>query len=185
MKYQKPLNDSTYPGRDGAYVDANPAQGVPGSTVPGAALEDPQRELVAVIEDAGLTPDEADLTQLLQAIRQPWGVVDTDDVARISDTTITITGDVTAKYPAGKRLRFNGSDTYLCRVLGDPTYAGGVTTVTVWFDVTTTIPAAITKFERSRLTPQDTANGGALTGASADADVTKLLDSYCCGSYIR
>jgi hypothetical protein len=63
MRYTKPLNaqdpgagywDAT-PGRDGAYV-------------PFQAVENPQREIVKVIEEAGLDPTNMDLTQLCQAI---------------------------------------------------------------------------------------------------------------------
>lgn len=114
----------------------------------------------------------------------PWINCGTTGLTRTSNTTITITGDVRATYPQGKRLRFNGSDTYLCRVFGAPTYAGGVTTITVWFDARAqTIPAMVTKFERSRLTPQDTANGGAMSGADDPTTIATLLASFCCGSY--
>ena len=114
----------------------------------------------------------------------PWIDCGIAALTRTGDTTITITGDVRATYPQGKRLRFNGSDTYLCRVFGAPTYAGGVTTITVWFDTRTqTIPATVSKFERSRLTPQDTANGGSMSGTDSATTITTLLASYCCGSY--
>lgn len=69
MKYTEPLNSSAYPDRNGSYVDANPATGVKGSTVPGKSIEAPQREIVNVISASGLTPDGADNTQLLQALR--------------------------------------------------------------------------------------------------------------------
>lgn len=186
MKYTEPLNDSAYPNRNGAYVDANPSQGIPGSTVPGASIEAPQREIVAVIMAAGLTPNENDMTQLLQALNMPWQAVVVTDLTRIGDTTVTIAGDVRSTYPRGKRLRFNGDDQYLCRVFGDPTYANSVTSVTVWFDDhTKIIPATIAKFERSRLTPQDTANGGLMIGSLDELTIQKLLDSYCCGSYAK
>jgi microcystin-dependent protein len=61
------------------YIDANPGAGIDGSPVPAQAIEDPQREIAAVIVAAGLTPSAGDLTQLLQAIQSyaqiPTGVV--------------------------------------------------------------------------------------------------------------
>ena len=64
MKYVQPLGAA----EDAPYVDANPAAGIEGSAVPAASLEHPQREIVAAILEAGLTPDPEDLTQLPQAI---------------------------------------------------------------------------------------------------------------------
>lgn len=67
MKYIPPLNgdigDLNRP-----YIDANPAYGIEGSIPPAPAIEYPMREILAVIEGAGIVPDGKDLTQLLQAI---------------------------------------------------------------------------------------------------------------------
>ncbi len=68
MKYVEPLNSASYPEREGQYVTANPAADLKGSTVPAESIEHPMREIVHVIEMAGLTPSKADLTQLYQAI---------------------------------------------------------------------------------------------------------------------
>ena len=68
MKYVEPVNSPAYPERNGSYVTANPTTGLRGSWVPGESLEHPMREIVHVIEMAGLTPSSADLTQLYQAI---------------------------------------------------------------------------------------------------------------------
>jgi hypothetical protein len=65
MKYNPPLGGA--PGDP--YIDGNPGAGTEGSTVPAAAIEFPQREIVNVITAAALAPDNADETQLLQAIR--------------------------------------------------------------------------------------------------------------------
>jgi len=51
------------------YIDANPGGGIDGSILPAQAVEDPQREIVAVIVAAGLTPTAATLNQLLTAIQ--------------------------------------------------------------------------------------------------------------------
>lgn len=65
MKYQAPYG-SVDP--NASYVDRNTPDAVAGSKVPKQAIEHPQREIVKVIVDAGLTPDPDDLTQLSQAI---------------------------------------------------------------------------------------------------------------------
>ena len=105
---------------------------------------------------------------------------------RTGNTTITLTGDQRAAFPIGKRLRFNGSNSYLCRVYGNPSYSGGQTTITVWFDVSSTVvPSSITQFEASALMPQDTANGGGLiTSTLASGTITLLIQSFCFGSVL-
>lgn len=103
---------------------------------------------------------------------------------RASDNTFTVTDDQTAAFPMGKLLRFNADDAYICRVLGAPVYGSNLTTVTVWFDVATTIPASITQFEISPLSPIDTARGVALvTTTQYEQDqITELLQSHCYSS---
>jgi len=67
MEYQQPVGGA--PGDP--YVDG--VVGVSaGSIPPAAAIEHPQREIVSVIEAAGLTPAGGDLTQLLQALTSGW-----------------------------------------------------------------------------------------------------------------
>lgn len=103
---------------------------------------------------------------------------------RVSDDQISVTGDQSAKFPKGKLLRMNEDDTYICRVLGDPVVNGGVTTIQVWFDYKTTVPASITKLERYPLIPQATARGIMLltTTQYDDTMKQKLIDSYCYSS---
>lgn len=65
MRYVGPLNKP--PGA--SYVEGNPAQSVPSSIVPAAAIEHPMREITEVIRSAGLEESGQDLTQLRQAIQ--------------------------------------------------------------------------------------------------------------------
>lgn len=65
MRYIPPLGGNP----DDPYVDRDAANGVEGSIVAAAAIEAPQREIVAAIIGAGLTPDPANLTQLYQAMQ--------------------------------------------------------------------------------------------------------------------
>ena len=70
MKYVKPLNETD---ENAGYTDADPAHGIKGSTVPAAAIEMPQREIVAAIIAAGLVPSGEDGGQLAQAISKNIG----------------------------------------------------------------------------------------------------------------
>ena len=65
MKYNGPF-DQTNPAA--GYVNGNPATNTAGSIPCAEGLEYPQREIVAAIQAAGLTPTNADLTQLAQSI---------------------------------------------------------------------------------------------------------------------
>ena len=65
MKYQPPYGVSD---ENASYIDGNPALGIVGSAVPAKALEHTMREIVNVITEAGLTPDENNLKQLALAI---------------------------------------------------------------------------------------------------------------------
>lgn len=51
------------------YVNGEPTAGVKGSIPPANAIDHPQREILKVIEEAGLLPSDADTTQLWQAIK--------------------------------------------------------------------------------------------------------------------
>lgn len=53
---------------DNQYTEGNPSMGVPATTVSAVALNAFQEELVGIIEAAGITPNEADNTQVLAAL---------------------------------------------------------------------------------------------------------------------
>lgn len=65
MKYWPPFGDAD---PDAPYVDGNPGTGTEGSIVPAGAIEQPQRELIAILTAAGMTPNEAVLDQVLEAL---------------------------------------------------------------------------------------------------------------------
>jgi hypothetical protein len=67
MKYVQPYGVTD---ENAGYIDGNPALGVEGSAVPAKAIEHPMREIVYLITQAGLTPDEAKLTQVYEAIQK-------------------------------------------------------------------------------------------------------------------
>lgn len=64
MKYTQPLNEA----EDAHYINGDPSIGQTGSIIPAGALENPQREIVNAITDAGLTPSASSNSQLAQAI---------------------------------------------------------------------------------------------------------------------
>lgn len=66
MKYNQPygVSDPQAP-----YINGNPSTGTMGSIPPAASIEYPQREIVNLINDVGLTPSNSDLNQLAKAIQ--------------------------------------------------------------------------------------------------------------------
>jgi hypothetical protein len=68
MDYPKSVPDVGLVG--GRFVDENPATGEVGSLIPSAWSNAVTLEILNVIQAAGQNPDEADLTQLLKAVRK-------------------------------------------------------------------------------------------------------------------
>jgi hypothetical protein len=66
MKYEQPYGVSD---PNAAYINGNPSTGTMGSIPPAASIENPQREIVNLIADAGLTPTDADLHQLARSVQ--------------------------------------------------------------------------------------------------------------------
>jgi hypothetical protein len=84
MQYNAPY-DQVGSNPNASYLDGNPGIGQQGSIIPAAAMEYPQREIVAAISDNGFTPDNGDLEQLSKAIQYDlvnW-VADTGTVNNI------------------------------------------------------------------------------------------------------
>jgi hypothetical protein len=70
MRYSQPFATPTPPlGSYPRYINGNPVTGTEGSIPPATAFDEDQIEIVTVIQNAGLTPDHNDLTQLWQAIQ--------------------------------------------------------------------------------------------------------------------
>lgn len=100
MEYYAPFG-STDP--DASYVDKDVPGAVRGSAVPAKAIEHPQREIVALIDAAGFTPDDADLTQLLQGVRSQALNYAAD--AGTADAMVVTLAPALAAYTAGLVLR--------------------------------------------------------------------------------
>jgi hypothetical protein len=83
MKYVPPYGVSD---PNASYINGDPSQGLKGSIPPAAVFENPQRELLEMIQESSFVPSDADLTQLLQAIRSQFinTVVDTGSVNVLS-----------------------------------------------------------------------------------------------------
>jgi hypothetical protein len=87
MKYNQPYGVSD---PNAAYINGNPSTGQMGSIPPAESIEYPQREIVNVITESGLTPDNADLTQLSKAIqsgRVNYGI----DAGTVNALNVTLT----------------------------------------------------------------------------------------------
>lgn len=69
MDYITPIGEESL-GIAAVYKDENPTNGTKGSVISSKAVEVPQREILNVIVDAGLTPSSEDTTQLKQAINK-------------------------------------------------------------------------------------------------------------------
>ncbi|HLH94994.1 MAG TPA: hypothetical protein VKW08_07740 [Xanthobacteraceae bacterium] len=70
MQYNQPYGNAD---PNASYVNGNPATGTAGSIIPAAAIEYTQREIIAVIQAAGLAPSNGNLAQLLAAIQALGG----------------------------------------------------------------------------------------------------------------
>lgn len=66
MKYNQPYGVSDV---NAPYINGNPSTGTMGSIPPAASIEYPQREIVNIISDCGITPDNADLHQVAKAVQ--------------------------------------------------------------------------------------------------------------------
>ncbi|MFS8051573.1 hypothetical protein QD357_01980 [Rhizobium sp. BR 317] len=67
MLYNQPFDQPSNP--NAPYVNGNPSSGIQGSIIPAAAVEYPQREIIALIQAAGFTPSNSDLSQAAKAIQ--------------------------------------------------------------------------------------------------------------------
>lgn len=95
MDYIEPLGGAT----DDPYINRDPGTGTPGSKVPAQVFNDIQAELLNLIEAAGLTPDDGDLTQLAQAVAALSGFSISDQT---EDTTPDVLADFLATYDASE-----------------------------------------------------------------------------------
>lgn len=91
MLYNPPINGDTG-NANRPYIDANPSMGIEGSIPPAAAIEYPQREILAVITGAGLTPSNAALDQLKTAIQNMIAASNSPAITGISNLAISTTG---------------------------------------------------------------------------------------------
>ena len=92
MKYTQPLNEV----EDAHYVNGDPTIGQTGSIIPAGALENPQREIVNAITDAGLTPSASNNSQLAQAISAKITAATSAIQTQINGKQATLTGAATS-----------------------------------------------------------------------------------------
>jgi hypothetical protein len=98
MKYEQPYGISD---PNGSYINGNPSTGTMGSIPPAASIENPQREIVNLIADAGGTPSDADLHQLGKGV-QSGRLIYAEDFGIPNSYLINTVPALTA-YAAGQR----------------------------------------------------------------------------------
>lgn len=104
MKYNQPHNETD---PNAGYKDFNLDTGEPGSIPPAIAIESPQREIVAAITAAGLTPDGNDNTQLSQAIKAEIKT-SVQDITAITATSGTVALNANTLY----KMTISGETTF-------------------------------------------------------------------------
>lgn len=118
MLYQPPTGGAA----NDPYVGANPGLGIQGSRVPPKAVEHHQRELIALITAAGLTPAEADLQQVTRAIRRGslnYAVAaGTANAITVSFAPTMVAGELLAGFPL--RVLITASNTGAVTFNADP-----------------------------------------------------------------
>jgi len=92
MKYHQPYG-ITDP--NGPYINGDPSVGRAGSIPPAASIEFPQREIVNLISDAGIVPDDGDLHQLAKGV-QCGRLIYGDDTGAANQVSISVNPPVLA-----------------------------------------------------------------------------------------
>lgn len=98
MKYEQPWGVSD---PNSSYINGNPSTGTMGSIPPAAAIENPQREIVNLITDAGETPADSDLHQLARGV-QSGKLNYAIDTGTVNALAINVSPPLLA-YAAGQR----------------------------------------------------------------------------------
>ena len=80
---------------EAGYVNGDPSIGRAGSIPPAASIEFPQREIVNLISDAGIVPDNGDLHQLAKGV-QCGRLIYGDDTGAANQVSISVNPPVTA-----------------------------------------------------------------------------------------
>ena len=86
MKYEQPYGVSD---PNASYINGNPSTGTMGSIPPAASIENPQREIVNLITDAGLTPADTDLHQLAKSV-QCGAMIAAPDTGTVNQMLVTL-----------------------------------------------------------------------------------------------
>jgi hypothetical protein len=94
MKYNQPYGISD---PNGPYINGNPSTGTMGSIPPAASIEYPQREIVNMITDGGIVPDNADLHQLGRAV-QGGNLIHAFDSGPVNALIVNLTPPLAAYY---------------------------------------------------------------------------------------
>ena len=102
MKYVPPYGRESE-GDAAHYINGNPAEAREGSIPPAAVFENPQRELITLITKSVMTPDDADLLQVMKATRSQR-VNYAEDTGSINTLSVAFDPPI-ASYTIGLPLR--------------------------------------------------------------------------------
>lgn len=131
------------------YVDRNLGTGTPGSKVPAKFFNDMLAEILNVIDQAGLTPDENDLTQLYQAIAilaAGGDMFKADNLSGLSNLTAAL-ANLGIFQPRGTSIaaaattEIGNADSFYVRVTGNTgitSFGTGTARKWVWVEFTGT-----------------------------------------------
>lgn len=89
----------------GQFVDENPSIGQQGSLIPAAWGNAVTQELLAVIREAGIEPDEDQTDQLRMAIRSMWATVEKPGVLRKASSADMLDADCDDAAVTPEKLR--------------------------------------------------------------------------------
>ena len=92
----------------GQFVDENPSIGQQGSLIPSAWGNAVTQELLAVIREAGIEPDEDQTDQLRMAIRSMWATVEKPGVLRKASSADMLDADCDDAAVTPKKLKNGG-----------------------------------------------------------------------------
>lgn len=120
------------------YVQGDAAANIEGSYLDYHAVTDPMTEIVNVIEAAGLTPDDVDLTQLLQAIRKIGG-----HNVQVFTTSGTFTAPHDGWYWIETYGAGGGAALYSTKAIGEGGGPGGYGGKWVWLTEGQTVPVTV------------------------------------------
>jgi hypothetical protein len=171
MKFVQPYDQPSDP--DAPYLDLNAATGVDGSIPPAKFFNNIQAEILEVITQAGITPSDADLTQLYQAILalMPSPVGGPSDASLVHYAVDAGAANALIVTPSPVTASVSTGFTILVVPNADQT---GSATITVNLDPSGSVAKNIKRNDNSALVPGDI-KAGRLTALTYDGTSFRIV----------